>query len=150
MGLFILRQVHYLRLKLTIKLPYMNEKYSFNKLIRFISLFTLTLSLSFSLYSQECPEINARHYSDIQSFTVVGIGNVINPNQAIDADLSTNSSINVTLGSVYQNFSWSSGTIAPGTAVSVKMGPEIGLLAISSNITIQARNGGSNVGDAVL
>ena len=128
----------------------MNEKYSFNKLIRFISLFTLTLSLSFSLYSQECPEINARHYSDIQSFTVVGIGNVINPNQAIDADLSTNSSINVTLGSVYQNFSWSSGTIAPGTAVSVKMGPEIGLLAISSNITIQARNGGSNVGDAVL
>src|SRR5690554_2573005 len=130
--------------------PYMNKKYSFDKFIRCISLLTFSLAFSFSLFSQECPEINARQYADIQSYGVVGLGTVTNSNQAIDEDLSTYSSIVVVAGSVHQNFSWSSGVVDPGTPVSVKMGPEIGLLALASNITIQARNAGSNVGDAVL
>src|SRR5690606_27831607 len=97
----------------------------------------------------ECPDINERVYADNQTWFTTGIGTVVNPEQAVDGDPLTHSTIVnpivvAGIGTTVQTLNWDE-TIPAGTPVSVKLGPENGLLGLVSGVSVVAMHEGAIV-----
>ncbi len=114
----------------------------------------VVLAGDYSITPGECPEVQNRVYATTQtSGTVLLGGTVTNGDLAIDGDPLTHSTISVVLGvaglgSTYQDISWGGTVVPAGTPVSIKLGPEYGVLSLASGLTAVARKDGANIGTA--
>ncbi|MGO3707873.1 immunoglobulin domain-containing protein, partial [Mesonia hippocampi] len=98
-----------------------------------------------------CPTLTERVYADKQRWVTTLLGGVSNKNNAIDGNPKTYSTITtglvlLGLGTTYQDLSWSNQTIAAGTPVSIKLGPEVGVLGLLNGISVVGRKNGQNIG----
>src|SRR5690554_4172801 len=108
----------------------------------------------YSVNPTDCPEAFERTYATNQSWGTTLLGGIVsNGNNAVDGDPSTHSTITVALGllglgDTYQDISWGGTVVPAGTPVSIKLGPEYGVLGLASGLSVVARKDGANIGAA--
>lgn len=100
-------------------------------------------SITITVYDPNaCPPLTERVYADSQTWSSIVTGGVFNPDQAVNGDVKTSSTLNtglglLGLGTVWQNLLWSQ-PVAAGTPVTIKLGPATSALALASGISVIA------------
>jgi gliding motility-associated-like protein/uncharacterized repeat protein (TIGR01451 family) len=108
----------------------------------------------YSVDPTDCPEAFERTYATNQTWGTTLLGGIVsNGGNAVDGDPSTHSTITVALGllglgDTYQDISWGGTVVPAGTPVSIKLGPEYGVLGLASGLSVVARKDGANIGAA--
>lgn len=100
-------------------------------------------SITITVYDPNaCPPLTERVYADSQTWSSIVTGGVFNPDQAVNGDVKTSSTLNtglglLGLGTVWQNLLWSQ-PVEAGTPVTIKLGPATSALALASGISVIA------------